>query len=154
MARRPLRRVASRGDHAAAQQRSGSRDPASLRRRPMNAKANPYSQDLDGNPANFAPLTPLSFIQRTAEVFPDRTAVVHGQYRSTWRETYARCRRLASALARRGLGLGDTVSVMLPNVPPMVDVHFGVPMAGAVLNTINTRLDPESIAFMLGHAEA
>ncbi|HYX91754.1 MAG TPA: acyl-CoA synthetase [Myxococcaceae bacterium] len=120
----------------------------------MTPKPHPYEQDLGRNPANYAPLTPLSFIQRTAEVFPDRIAVVHGQHRTTWRETYARCRRLASALAKRGIGLGDTVSVMLPNVPPMVDVHFGVPMTGAVLNTLNTRLDGESIAFMLQHSEA
>jgi fatty-acyl-CoA synthase len=120
----------------------------------MTTNANPYSQDLDQNPANFAALTPLSFIERTAQVFPDRVAVVHGRHRSTWRETYTRCRRLASALAKRGIGLGDTVSAMLPNVPPMVDVHFGVPMTGAVLNTLNTRLDPASIAFMLGHSEA
>jgi fatty-acyl-CoA synthase len=120
----------------------------------MNAKANPYDQELERNPANYAPLTPLSFLQRTAEVFPERPAVVHGRLRTTWSETYARCRRLASALARRGIGRGDTVSVMLPNVPAMFDVHFGVPMSGAMLNTLNTRLDAASIAFMLGHAEA
>jgi fatty-acyl-CoA synthase len=120
----------------------------------MNPKANPYNEDLDRNAANFVPLTPLSFLQRTAEVFPERTAVVHGRQRTTWGQTYARCRRLASALARRGLGRGDTVSVMLPNVPAMFEVHFGVPMAGAVLNTLNTRLDAESIGFMLGHADA
>jgi fatty-acyl-CoA synthase len=120
----------------------------------MNPKANPYNQDLDRNAANFVPLTPLSFLQRTAEVFPERTAVVHGRQRTSWGQTYARCRRLASALARRGIGRGDTVSVMLPNLPAMFEVHFGVPMAGAVLNTLNTRLDAESIGFMLGHAEA
>ncbi|HYX90258.1 MAG TPA: AMP-binding protein, partial [Myxococcaceae bacterium] len=120
----------------------------------MAPKANPYDQDLDRNPANFLPLTPLSFLQRTAEVFPERTALVHGRLRSTWAETYARCRRLASALTRRGIGRGDTVSVMLPNVPAMFEVHFGVPMSGAVLNTLNTRLDAASIAFMLGHADA
>ena len=115
---------------------------------------NPYGRDLDRNPANFAPLTPLSLIARTAEVWPDHPSVVHGRRRSTWGETYARCRRLASALSRRGIGRGDTVAVMLANTPEMVEVHFGVPMAGAVLNTLNTRLDAEALAFMLGHGEA
>ena len=113
-----------------------------------------YAQDLPKTPANFAPITPLSFIERTALVYPQRTAIVHGELRQTWAQTYARCRQLASALQRRGIGLGDTVAVMLPNTPPMVEAHFGIPMAGAVLNTLNTRLDPEAIAFMLDHGEA
>jgi fatty-acyl-CoA synthase len=113
---------------------------------------NPYCLDLDRTPANYAPLTPLGFIERAAYVYPDRLAVVHGARRYSWRETYARTRRLASALARRGVGAGDTVSVMLPNIPAMYECHFGVPMTGAVLHTINTRLDAESIAFMLDHA--
>ena len=113
-----------------------------------------YAQDLPKTPANFAPITPLSFIERTAQVYPQRTAIVHGALRQTWAQTYARCRQLASALQRRGIGLGDTVAVMLPNTPPMVEAHFGIPMAGAVLNTLNTRLDPEAIAFMLDHGEA
>ncbi len=113
-----------------------------------------FDQDLPRNEANFTPLSPLSFLERTAEVYPDRVAVAHGGLRRTWRETYERCRRLASGLARAGLGKGDTVAVMLPNVPPMVEAHFGIPMAGAVLNTLNTRLDPEAIAFMLDHGEA
>jgi fatty-acyl-CoA synthase len=113
-----------------------------------------YEQGLDKNPANHVSLSPLSFIERTAMVYPNRTSVVHGTRRYTWSETYARCRRLASALVAHGVGKGDTVAVMLPNVPPMFEAHFGVPMTGAVLNTLNTRLDPEAIAFMLGHGEA
>jgi fatty-acyl-CoA synthase len=113
-----------------------------------------YDQDLPRNEANFAPISPLSFIERTAEVYPDRLAIVHGPLRQTWGETYARARRLASALQRAGIGKNDTVAVMLPNTPPMVEAHFGVPMAGAVLNALNTRLDAETIAFMLDHGEA
>ncbi len=105
-------------------------------------------------PANFAPLTPLSFLPRTAEVYPGRTAVVHGATRRTWAETYARCRRFASALRQRGIGKGDTVAVMAPNTPPMFEAHFGVPMAGAVLNALNVRLDAETIGFILNHGEA
>ncbi|MDE2414904.1 MAG: acyl-CoA synthetase [Comamonadaceae bacterium] len=113
-----------------------------------------YDQNLPQTPANHAPLSPLSFIERTAEVYPDRLAIVHGELRQTWGQTYARCRRLASSLRRAGIGKNDTVAVMLPNTPPMVEAHFGVPMAGAVLNALNTRLDPETIAFMLDHGEA
>ena len=115
---------------------------------------NPYNLGLDKNPANYVPLSPLSFLRRAAEVYPDRLAVIHGKHRQTWRETYLRCRRLASALRRRGVGPGDTVAVVAPNVPAMFEAHFGVPMAGAVINALNTRLDPASIAFMLQHAEA
>ena len=118
----------------------------------MSATA--YQQGLDRNPANHVPLSPLSFLERTARVYPTRTAVIHGTRRFTWRETHERCRRLASALSTRGVGRGDTVAVMLPNVPPMFEAHFGVPMTGAVLNTINTRLDAETIAFILRHGEA
>jgi fatty-acyl-CoA synthase len=113
-----------------------------------------YDQDLPRNEANFAPISPLGFIERTAEVYPDRLAIVHGTLRQTWGQTYARSRRLASALTRAGIGKNDTVAVMLPNTPPMVEAHFGVPMAGAVLNALNTRLDPQAIAFMLDHGEA
>ena len=113
-----------------------------------------FEQDLPRNEANHAPLTPLSFLERTAEVYPDRLAVIHGDLRRTWGEVYSRCRQLASALARHGIGKGDTVAVMLPNTPPMVEAHFGIPMAGAVLNPLNTRLDPETVAFMLDHGEA
>ena len=113
-----------------------------------------FEQDLPRNEANHAPLTPLSFLERTAEVYPQRLAVIHGDLRRTWSEVARRCRQLASALARHGIGKGDTVAVMLPNTPPMVEAHFGIPMAGAVLNALNTRLDPETVAFMLDHGEA
>ena len=116
--------------------------------------ANPFETGLDKNAANFRALTPLSFIERAASVFPERTAVVHGDVRRSWADTYARCRRLASALERRGVGRGDTVAAVLPNVPAMIEAHFGVPMTGAVLNAINVRLDAEAIAFILGHGEA
>src|SRR3954447_23176631 len=113
-----------------------------------------FDHNLDKNPANYAPLTPLSFLERAAYVYPQRTSVIHGGERYTWGETYARCRRLGSALKKRGIGVGQTVAAMLPNTPPMYEAHFGVAMAGAVLNTLNTRLDPEAIAFMLDHGEA
>jgi fatty-acyl-CoA synthase len=113
-----------------------------------------FNQDLPRNDANFAALSPLSFIERAAEVYPGKLAVIHGELRRTWGEVYARCRQLASALTRKGIGKGDTVAVMLPNTPPMVEAHFGIPMAGAVLNALNTRLDPQTIAFMLDHGEA
>ena len=114
----------------------------------------PYDTGLDRNPANYAPLSPLSFLARTAEVYPDGIAVVHGDSQATWGEIYRRARKLASALVRRGVGVGDTVAVMAPNTPAMFEAHFGVPMSGAVLNTLNTRLDAEAIAFMLNHGEA
>ena len=117
------------------------------------ADRNIYELDLDKNSANFEALSPLSFIRRTASVYPERTAVVHGDLRRTWRQTYERCVRLASALKQRGIGLGDTVAVMAPNVPELLEAHFGIPMAGAVLNALNIRLDAESIAFILQHSE-
>ena len=113
-----------------------------------------FDQDLPRNEANYAALSPLAFIERTAEVYPDRLAVVHGGLRRSWAEVFTRCRQLASALQRHGIGKGDTVAVMLPNTPPMVEAHFGIPVTGAVLNALNTRLDPETIAFMLDHGEA
>ena len=113
-----------------------------------------YDTDLPRTEANFAPFTPLAFIQRTAEVYPDKLAIVHGELRQNWAQTYDRCRQLASALQKHGIGKNDTVAAMLPNTPPMVEAHFGVPMAGAVLNTLNTRLDHEAVAFMLDHGEA
>jgi fatty-acyl-CoA synthase len=117
-----------------------------------------FDQDLPPTSANYAAMSPLSFIERTAQVYPHRLAVVHGlgaqTLRQTWSQTYDRCRQLASALAQAGVGKNDTVAVMLPNTPPMVEAHFGVPMAGAVLNALNTRLDPETVAFMLDHGEA
>jgi fatty-acyl-CoA synthase len=114
----------------------------------------PYDADLDKNAANFQPLTPLSFLERAAAVFPDHTAIIHGPKRFSYREFYARSRRLASALARHGVKRGDTVAAMLANTPAMLEAHHGVPMSGAVLNTLNTRLDPAVIAFMLDHGEA
>ena len=113
-----------------------------------------YVQGLDRNPANHVALSPISFLTRAALVYPEKLAIVHGALRQTWGQTYERCKRLASALRQRGIGLGDTVAVMLPNTPPMVEAHFGVPMAGAVLNALNTRLDAPTIAFMLKHGEA
>ena len=114
----------------------------------------PYDTDLDKNPANFVALSPLGFLERAAAVYPTRISVVHGKTRHTWAETYARCRRLASALKKRGIGKGDTVAIMAPNVPAMVEAHFGIPMAGAVLNALNYRLDSGTIAFILEHGEA
>ncbi|WP_060493458.1 acyl-CoA synthetase [Pseudomonas sp. NBRC 111140] len=113
-----------------------------------------YAQGLMPAAVNHVALTPLSFIERTAAVYGNYPAVIHGAIRRNWQETYQRCRRLASALAGRGIGRGDTVAVMLPNTPAMLEAHFGVPMIGAVLNTLNVRLDAEAIAFMLQHGEA
>ncbi len=115
---------------------------------------NRWTEGLEKTPANYVPLTPLSFLARAADVYPGRIALVHGDLRQTWAETYARSRRLASALRGRGVGAGDVVAVLAPNTPAMYEVHFGVPMAGAVLNTLNTRLDAASLAFMLDHAGA
>ncbi|MDH3419598.1 MAG: acyl-CoA synthetase [Gammaproteobacteria bacterium] len=117
-------------------------------------KPKKYEVGLDRNEANYVSLSPLSFARRTAEVFPDRVAVIHGDTRFTWSETYARCRRLSSALVARGIGKGDTVAVMAPNVPALLEAHFGVPMCGAVLNALNVRLDAKTIAFILDHGEA
>src|SRR6185437_15857474 len=116
--------------------------------------AGPYDIGLNKNAANFVPLSPIAFLTRTASVYPNRTAVVHGERRYTWREVQQRCHRLASALAARGMGHGDTDAVMAPNVPEAFEAHFGVPMAGAVLNMLNIRLDAETIAFILKHGEA
>jgi len=113
-----------------------------------------FDRDLPRAPANHTALTPLDFLDRAATTYPDKTAVVHGGLQRGYGETYARCRRLASALARRGIGVGDTVSVLLPNTPAMLEAHYGVPMSGAVLNAINTRLDAATIGFILDHAEA
>ncbi len=113
-----------------------------------------YARDLDRNPANFQPLTPLQFLERAAAVFPDRCAIVHGSMRRSYADFFSRSRRLASALARAGIGRGDTVAVLLANTPAMLECHYGVPMCGAVLNTLNTRLDAATIAFSLDHGEA
>jgi len=119
-----------------------------------NATPNPFEVDLDRTPANYQPLSPVSFLKRSAHVYPDHPALVHGAIRRTWGETYTRCRRLAGALAARGIGHGDTVAVMAPNVPALFEASFAVPMSGAVLNALNIRLDAATIAFMLEHGEA
>src|SRR5215210_9147127 len=120
----------------------------------MSAAQNQYSIGLDKTPANYVPLTPLSFLARSAAVYPDHISTVYEGRSFTWAETYARCRRFASWLAGRGIGHGDTVAAMLPNIPAMNEVHFAVPMAGAVLNALNIRLDAASIAFQLDHGGA
>jgi fatty-acyl-CoA synthase len=116
--------------------------------------ATPYDTDLDRNAANFQPLTPLSFLARAAEIYPDQTAIIHGARSWTYAEFYARAKKLASALIKRGIKRGDTVAAVLPNVPTMLEAHYGVAMAGAVLNSINTRLDAAIIAFTLDHGDA
>src|SRR5215471_11577848 len=113
----------------------------------------PYDTGLDKNAANFQPLTPLTFLARAAAVFPDHPAIIHGARRATYADFFGRARRLAGALARRGIKRGDTVSVMLANTPAMLEAHYGVPMTGAVLNPLNIRLDPRIIAFTLDHAD-
>ena len=113
---------------------------------------NPYNTDLDRNPANYQPLTPLTFLERAASVFPDHTAIVHGDLRRSYASFYTRARQLGSALGQVGMRRGDTISVMLANTPAMLECHYGVPMCGAVLHSINTRLDAAIIAFQLDHA--
>src|SRR5260370_6594643 len=115
---------------------------------------NPYEMGLDKNAANCAPLTPIGFLLRSASVYPNRLAVAYGERRYSWREVLDRCLRLAAALAARGIGRGDTVAMIAPNIPEAFEAHFGVPMAGAVLNALNIRLDPDTIAFILRHGEA
>lgn len=119
----------------------------------MNS-VNPYEYGMPRDAANFQALSPLSFLERAASVYPDRLALINGRQRQTWAQSYVRCIRLASALAQRGIGLGDTVAVIAPNGPAMFEAHFGIPMCGAVINAINTRLDAEAIAFILQHGEA
>lgn len=114
----------------------------------------PYDQNLDKNPANYQPLTPLTFLDRAARVYPNHPAIIHGAQQFTWKEFYGRCRRLASALSRLQIGPGDTVSVMLSNTPPMLEAHYAVPMLGAVLHSLNTRLDAPILAFQLDHADS
>src|SRR5438045_4427939 len=120
----------------------------------MSNATNPYEIGLEKNAANYVPLTPIGFLLRSAAIYPNRLAVVHGERRYSWREALERCRRLASALSARGIGRGDTVALMAPNIPEAFEAHFGVPMAGAVLNALNIRLDPQTIAFILRHGEA
>ena len=112
-----------------------------------------HYESFSKNDANYVPLTPLSFITRTADLFPDRTAIIYGDRRYSWAESYARMRQLASALDGAGLGIGDTVSVIAANTPEMFEAHYGVPMAGCVLNTINTRLEAETIAYILENSD-
>src|SRR3954463_8599835 len=120
----------------------------------MNGKQNQYDIGLDKAAANYVPLTPLSFLARSAAVYPDQISTVYEGRSFTWSQTYARCRQFAAYLAARNIGTGDTIAAMLPNVPAMNEVHFAVPMAGAVLNALNIRLDAASIAFQLDHGGA
>ncbi len=115
---------------------------------------NPYRIGLDPNPANYVPLSPITFLARSASIWPDKVAVIHGSRRYSWQQVYERSRRLGSALQQRGIGVGQTVAVLCPNIPEMVEVHFGVPMSGAVLNTMNYRLDARTLAFQIDHGEA
>src|SRR4029077_14085921 len=132
-----------------------SRRPALEELGRMSERAgNPYETGLDKNAANYVPLTPIAFLLRSASVYPDRLAVAYGARRYTWCQALERCRRLAGALAARGIGRGDTVALMSPNLPEAFEAHFGVPMAGAVLNALNIRLDTDTIAFILRHGEA
>jgi fatty-acyl-CoA synthase len=151
--KKPARATARRSKPRPAGKRA-----ALVKRVPMQGRRAQPRRDLwaglTPNAANFAALTPVSFLPRSAELHPERVAVIHGARRFNYADLYARARRLASALERRGIGPGDTVSVMLPNVPAMIEAHFGVPMLGAVLNTINTRLDADTVAYILGHGEA
>jgi fatty-acyl-CoA synthase len=143
--------------------RSKKKVTAVTRRRPAKAPGSafraakapehPFERDLGRTPANYVPLTPLSFLPRAAHVFPRHVALVHGSLRQTWAQTYTRCRRLASALKKKGIRKGDTVALMAPNIPAAYEAAFGVPMAGAVLNAMNIRLDAPTIAFMLEHGE-
>src|ERR1700716_287313 len=120
----------------------------------MSGNQNQYNVGLEKTPANFVPLTPLSFLARTAAVYPDHISTVYEGRAFTWSQTHARCRRFASFLAGHNIGSGDTIAAMLPNIPAMNEVHFAVPMAGAVLNALNIRLDAPSIAFQLDHGGA
>src|SRR5476649_2194683 len=124
------------------------------KRKTVTKRAKPYETGLERVAANYHPLTPLSFLERAARVFPGHTAIIHGKQRTDYAAFYARSRRLASALAKQCIKKGDTVAVMLANTPPMLEAHYGVPMLGAVLNALNTRLDAGAIAFMLEHGGA
>ncbi len=120
----------------------------------LNSPVNIYEQHLESNDTNYTPLTPLSFIARTSRIYPNLTAVVHGDRKYSWTETYDRARRLASSLKAKGVRKGDTVAFMGANTPELYEAHFGVPMIGAILNALNIRLDAPVIAFILDHAEA
>ncbi len=118
------------------------------------SKPSAYSEGLPQNQANYTPLSPVTFLQRAASVYPERNAIVYGDFQQSWSATYRRCRQMASALQQLGIGEDDTVAVMMPNIPAMVEINFGIPMAGAVINALNTRLDAEAIAYMLKHSGA
>ena len=120
----------------------------------MNLQKNNYEMNLNKNAANFVPLSPVTFIERTKDVYPDYTSVIYGNRTYTWIETYNRCLRFASALERHGIGLGDTVSIMAANTPEIFEAHYSVPMTGAVLNTLNTRVEADTIAYILDHGDA
>jgi len=120
----------------------------------VSAPSHPFETGLDRNPANYAPLTPLAFLRRSADVYPGKVAVVHGERRYSYREFSGRCRAFASMLAARGIGRGDTVAVMAPNVPALLEAHYAVPGVGAVLNALNYRLDAAALAFCLEHGKA
>jgi fatty-acyl-CoA synthase len=145
---------ASSGNYFRAAAACAELAPAQLAQQPSPMPTSPYALDLEKSPANTQPLSPLPFLQRAATVYPAHIAVIHGSQRFTYAALYERARRLASALSRRGIGPGDTVSVMLANTPPMIEAHYAVPMTGAVLHSINTRLDAAIIAFQLDHAES
>jgi fatty-acyl-CoA synthase len=161
----PKRKAAAKPPARPAARKAAGQGRPSLRRRVARAVTrairaiapalggNPYERDLDRNPANHQPLTPLTFLERAAKTFPDRVAIIHGARRLSYADFYERSKRLASALASRGIKKGDTVSAMMSNTPGMLEMHYGVPMAGAVLNTLNTRLDAAALAFMLEHGE-
>jgi len=154
---KPASKRAARRMPAARPRKAARKQPANPRPAPQLFKAksqSPYDRDLDRNAANYQSLTPMTFLERAAAVFPERVAVIHGSQRLTYAEFYARTRKLASALSRAGIRRGDTVAVMLANTPPMLEAHYGVPMTGGVLNTLNTRLDATAIAFMLDHGDA
>ena len=129
-------------------------DPPPLRTPSPSPMNDIFDRELGQNPANYAPLSPLSLLRRVERVYPDQLAVIHGSIRRTWAETAARCRRLAAALAAQGIGKGDTVAVMAPNIPEILEAHYGIPMAGAILNALNIRLDAATLAFILDHGEA
>jgi len=120
----------------------------------VNLKKSPYETNLDKNAANFVPLSPLSFIEKTKDVYPNYSSVIYGDRTYTWLETYNRCLKFASALEKHGIGLGDTVSIIAPNIPEIFETHYSVPMTGAVLNTINTRLEADTITYILDHADS
>ena len=115
---------------------------------------NNFSINLDKNNANYIALTPLTFIERTKDIYPDYESIVYGNRIYTWRETYERCLKFASALEKHGIGLGDTVSIIAANTPEIFEAHYSIPMTGGVINTINTRLEAETIAYILDHSDA